>query len=45
MKHDITFGALVLQDMPWQELVRLWKKFDDIGFDNTWVGSGCRPFC
>jgi len=39
MKQDIRFGALVLQDMPWSELVRLWQKFDELGFDSTWVAD------
>lgn len=39
MKEGITFGAVVLQDMPWNELVRLWQKFDGLGFDSTWVAD------
>jgi len=33
------FGAIVLQDMPYQELVGLWKKFESLGFDSTWVAD------
>ena len=33
------FGAIVLQDMPYQELVRLWQKFETLGFDSTWVAD------
>ena len=33
------FGAIVLQDMPYQELVRLWQKFETLGFDSTWIAD------
>jgi alkanesulfonate monooxygenase SsuD/methylene tetrahydromethanopterin reductase-like flavin-dependent oxidoreductase (luciferase family) len=39
-KNDnIQFGAIVLQSWPWQEMVRLWQKFDSMGFDNTWIAD------
>jgi alkanesulfonate monooxygenase SsuD/methylene tetrahydromethanopterin reductase-like flavin-dependent oxidoreductase (luciferase family) len=25
--------------MPWQELVRLWQKFEALGFDSTWIAD------
>ncbi|MFW9846395.1 MAG: LLM class flavin-dependent oxidoreductase [Candidatus Thorarchaeota archaeon] len=39
MSEEIRFGAIVLQDMPWSELVRLWQKFDSLGFDSTWIAD------
>jgi alkanesulfonate monooxygenase SsuD/methylene tetrahydromethanopterin reductase-like flavin-dependent oxidoreductase (luciferase family) len=33
------FGVIVLQDMPYQELVRLWQQFETLGFDSTWVAD------
>ncbi len=33
------FGAVVLQNFPWQDLVRLWEKFESLGFDSTWVAD------
>ena len=39
MKEDNRFGAVVLQDMPWSELVRLWQKFEELGFDSTWIAD------
>ena len=28
-----------MQDMPYQDLVRLWQKFETLGFDSTWVAD------
>lgn len=39
MTQDIRFGAVVLQDMPIQKLIELWQKFEELGFDNTWVAD------
>jgi len=39
MTEEIRFGAIVLQDMPWKELVRIWQKFDTLGFDSTWIAD------
>ncbi|MHA2425939.1 MAG: LLM class flavin-dependent oxidoreductase [Candidatus Thorarchaeota archaeon] len=36
---DNRFGAVVLQDMPWSELVRLWEQFEELEFDNTWIAD------
>lgn len=38
-EHALRFGAVVLQDFPWQELVRLWQKFEELGFDSTWIAD------
>ncbi|MHA2025811.1 MAG: LLM class flavin-dependent oxidoreductase [Candidatus Thorarchaeota archaeon] len=38
-KHALRFGAVILQDFPWQELVTLWQKFESLGFDSTWVAD------
>ncbi|MFW9908951.1 MAG: LLM class flavin-dependent oxidoreductase [Candidatus Thorarchaeota archaeon] len=39
MTSGIRFGVIVLQDMPWSELLQLWRKFDELGFDSTWVAD------
>lgn len=33
------FGAVVLQDMPFQKLAQLWQRFDELGFDSTWIAD------
>jgi alkanesulfonate monooxygenase SsuD/methylene tetrahydromethanopterin reductase-like flavin-dependent oxidoreductase (luciferase family) len=38
-KDSIMFGVVVLQDLPWQELAKLWQKFDSLGFDTTWIAD------
>jgi len=38
-EEKIRFGAVVLQDFPFQELVRLWRKFENLGFDSTWIAD------
>ena len=35
----IRFGAVILQDFPFQELVRLWQQFELLGFDSTWIAD------
>lgn len=37
--QSLRFGAVILQDFPWQELVKLWRKFDSLGFDSTWIAD------
>ncbi len=37
--QSLRFGAVILQDFPWQELVKLWQKFDKLGFDTTWTAD------
>ncbi|UCE09877.1 MAG: LLM class flavin-dependent oxidoreductase [Candidatus Thorarchaeota archaeon] len=39
MNREIKFGVGVLQDLPWQELVRLWQQFDSMGFDSTFIAD------
>ncbi len=39
MQNRIRFGAIVMQDMPFPKLVELWQKFDELGFDNTWLAD------
>lgn len=41
MKDDqsLRFGAIVLQDLPWSDLVKLWQKFESFGFDTTWLAD------
>ncbi len=39
MSEMIRFGAVVLQDTPFSNMVELWKKFEDLGFDNTWIAD------
>ncbi|MFW9844411.1 MAG: LLM class flavin-dependent oxidoreductase [Candidatus Thorarchaeota archaeon] len=38
-KQEIRFGAVILQDFPYQELVKLWQKFDSLNFDSTWIAD------
>ncbi|MFX1579285.1 MAG: LLM class flavin-dependent oxidoreductase [Promethearchaeota archaeon] len=37
--QSLRFGAVILQDFPWQELVKLWKRFEELGFDSTWIAD------
>lgn len=37
--EKIRFGAIILQDFPFQELVKLWQKFEILGFDSTWIAD------
>ncbi|MFW9792844.1 MAG: LLM class flavin-dependent oxidoreductase [Candidatus Thorarchaeota archaeon] len=37
--QSLRFGAVILQDFPWQELVKLWQKFERLGFDTTWIAD------
>ncbi|MHA1638514.1 MAG: LLM class flavin-dependent oxidoreductase, partial [Candidatus Thorarchaeota archaeon] len=39
MKEELKFGAIVLQDFPYQELTKLWRKFEELGFDSTWIAD------
>ncbi|MGY5852970.1 MAG: LLM class flavin-dependent oxidoreductase [Candidatus Thorarchaeota archaeon] len=39
MSQSMKFGAVVLQNFPWQDLVRFWEKFESLGFDSTWVAD------
>ncbi len=39
MTEGIRFGVVALQNMPWEELVRLWQRFDTLGFDSTWIAD------
>jgi alkanesulfonate monooxygenase SsuD/methylene tetrahydromethanopterin reductase-like flavin-dependent oxidoreductase (luciferase family) len=39
MAEGIRFGIVVLQNMPYEELVKLWQKIDTSGFDSTWVAD------
>ncbi|MHA2386182.1 MAG: LLM class flavin-dependent oxidoreductase [Candidatus Thorarchaeota archaeon] len=39
MTEGIRFGVVALQNMPWEELVRLWQKFEALGFDSTWIAD------
>jgi alkanesulfonate monooxygenase SsuD/methylene tetrahydromethanopterin reductase-like flavin-dependent oxidoreductase (luciferase family) len=39
MTEGIRFGVVALQDMPWEELVRLWQRFEALGFDSTWIAD------
>jgi len=38
-KQSLRFGAVVLQDFPWQKLVKLWQTFEALGFDSTWIAD------
>ena len=38
-KQELRFGAVILQDFPYPELVKLWQKFDSLGFDSTWIAD------
>ena len=37
--EEIKFGAVILQDCPFQELSKLWQKFEALGFDSTWIAD------
>ncbi|MHA2187284.1 MAG: LLM class flavin-dependent oxidoreductase [Candidatus Thorarchaeota archaeon] len=39
LKQTIKFGAIVLQNFPWQDLTKLWQNFESLGFDSTWVAD------
>ncbi|MGY5879610.1 MAG: LLM class flavin-dependent oxidoreductase [Candidatus Thorarchaeota archaeon] len=38
-KQELRFGAVILQDFPYPELVKLWQKFESLGFDSTWIAD------
>jgi len=37
--EKIRFGAVILQDFPFQDLAKLWQKFEALGFDSTWIAD------
>ena len=37
--QSLRFGVVVLQDFPWSDLVKLWQKFEELGFDSTWIAD------
>jgi len=37
--QELRFGAVILQDFPYPELVKLWQKFESLGFDSTWIAD------
>lgn len=37
--QSLRFGAVILQDFPYQELAKLWLKFESLGFDSTWIAD------
>ena len=37
--QELRFGAVILQDFPYPELVKLWQKFETLGFDSTWIAD------
>ena len=37
--QSLRFGAVILQDFPYQELVKLWQKFESLDFDSTWIAD------
>ena len=37
--QSLRFGAVILQDFPYQELVKLWQQFESFGFDSTWIAD------
>lgn len=39
MDETIRFGVAVLQNMPFQELARLWRKFDSSSLDSSWIAD------
>ncbi|MFW9926403.1 MAG: LLM class flavin-dependent oxidoreductase [Candidatus Thorarchaeota archaeon] len=38
-KQELRFGAVILQDFPYPELVKLWQKFESLNFDSTWIAD------
>ena len=39
MKQTLRFGIAVMQNLPYQELLGLWQRFDSLGFDSSWVAD------
>ena len=37
--QSLRFGAVILQDFPYQELVKLWQNFESLDFDSTWIAD------
>ena len=37
--QKLRFGAVILQDFPYPELVKLWQKFELLEFDSTWIAD------
>ncbi len=39
MPHKTRFGVIILQNLPWAELVKRCKYYENIGLDSVWVGD------
>jgi alkanesulfonate monooxygenase SsuD/methylene tetrahydromethanopterin reductase-like flavin-dependent oxidoreductase (luciferase family) len=39
MNHELRFGILTLQHLPWEEEVKRWRYIESLGFDHVWVAD------
>jgi len=39
MSHELRFGVLTLQHLPWEEEVKRWLKIESLGFDSVWLAD------
>ncbi len=37
--NQFRFGAVTLQNVPWETLVKRWKSSEELGFDSAWVAD------
>ncbi len=33
------FGIITLQQLPWNETIKVWKKIESLGFDSVWIAD------
>lgn len=47
MAHKLRFGINILQNLPYEQLVKRWQKVEELGFDSLWLadhfGAGINP--
>ncbi|MHA1915965.1 MAG: LLM class flavin-dependent oxidoreductase [Promethearchaeota archaeon] len=39
MAHEIRFGVLTIQNLPWGKIVERWRLIESLGFDNIWLAD------
>lgn len=39
MSHQLRFGVVTFQDVPWEKLVKRWLSIEELGFDSVWVAD------
>lgn len=39
MNHELRFGVITLQNVPWKREVERWKHIESLGFDSAWLAD------